>query len=74
MAFITEEYDPESMYIRGVDNILADAIIRLDYNPNLNCHADNDDSDEYISEQKRINFLALFNHYNLQSSDRSNEN
>ena len=29
---ILEEYDPEIIYIKGEDNIVADAISRLDYN------------------------------------------
>jgi hypothetical protein len=59
---LIEEYGPEIMYIKGVDNTVADDISRLDYNPTQNRHADDEDSDEYSSEEKWNNFLALFNH------------
>ena len=32
---LIEEHGPEIMYIKGVDNAVADAIIRLEYNPSL---------------------------------------
>ena len=34
---ILEEYDPEIVYIKGIDNTLADAISRLDFTPPLPC-------------------------------------
>ena len=33
---ILEEYDPEIVYIKGTDNIVADAVSRLDYNMDVN--------------------------------------
>ena len=33
---IIEEYSPDIIYIKGINNTVADAIIRLDYNPALN--------------------------------------
>ena len=39
---LIEEYDPEIIYIKGVDNTVADAISRLDYNPELNRHTDDE--------------------------------
>ena len=39
---ILEEYGPEIVYIKGIHNTVADAISRLDFNPELNiikeCH------------------------------------
>ena len=39
---ILEEYGPEIVYIKGIHNTVADAISRLDFNPQLNvtqeCH------------------------------------
>ena len=43
---LLKEYGLEILYIKGIDNTVADTIIRLDYNPELNRHAD----DEVISE------------------------
>jgi hypothetical protein len=31
-----EEYAPKIIYIKGIHNTVADAILRLDYNPKLN--------------------------------------
>ena len=47
---LIEEYGPDIRYIKGVDNTVADAISRLDYNPALNRHAD--DEDESISKEE----------------------
>ena len=33
---ILEEYGPQIVYIKGVDNIVADAISRLDYEKSIN--------------------------------------
>jgi hypothetical protein len=33
--FILEEYGPEIVYIKGIDNTVADAISRLDFTPKL---------------------------------------
>ena len=33
---LLEEYGPEIVYIKGVDNVVADAISRLDYDKNVN--------------------------------------
>ena len=71
---LIEEYGPESMYIRGVDNTADGAISRLGYDPTKNRHADDEDSDEYSSDEKWNNFLTLFKHYAVKSSDISNVN
>jgi hypothetical protein len=31
-----EEYAPEIIYIKGIDNTVADAVLRLEYDPKLN--------------------------------------
>ena len=71
---LIEEYGPEIMYIKGVDNTVADAISRLDYDPTMNRHADDEDSNEYSSDEKWNNFITLFNHYDVKSCDISNAN
>ena len=48
---LIEEYGPTIMYIKGIDNTVADAVSRLDYNPALNRHAD--DEDEKLSEETK---------------------
>ena len=68
---LIEEYGPTIMYIKGIDNTVADAVSRLDYNPALNRHAD--DEDEKLSEEtKWNNFLTLINRYDTKSSDEMN--
>ena len=48
---------------------MADATSRLNYNPELNHHAD----DEKISkETKWNNFLTLFNHYKTDNDENNN--
>ena len=47
---LIEEYGPKIMYIKGIDNTVADAISRLDYNPAMNRHAD----DEINSINKQV--------------------
>jgi hypothetical protein len=71
---LIEEYGPEIMYIKGVDNTVADAISRLDYNPTKNRHADDEDSNEYSSDEKWNNFITLLNHYDAKSCDTPNAN
>ena len=67
---IIEEYGPEILYIKGVDNTVADAISRLDYNPALNRHADDANMS---TETKWNNFLTLFNHYHKDSEDTNTD-
>ena len=69
---LIEEYGPEIMYIKSVDNIVADAISRLDCDPTMNRHAAHVDSDECSSDEKWNNFITLFNHYDVKSCDTSN--
>ena len=33
---LLEEYAPKIVYIKGVDNVVADAISRLEYDPKIN--------------------------------------
>ena len=48
---LLEEYDPEIIYIKGVDDTVANAIGRLDYNPDLNRHA-GDEEPTKLSKHK----------------------
>jgi len=59
------------MYTKGIDNTVADAVSRLDYNPALNRHVD--DEDEKLSkERKWNNFLTLINCYDTKSNNEMN--
>ena len=70
---LLEEYGPEIIYIKGVDNTVADAISRLDYNPALNRHADDKvELKDTNLDKKRNNFLTLLNHYKTKNSDEVN--
>jgi hypothetical protein len=33
---LLEEYRPEIVYIKGIHNTIADAVLRLEYDPNVN--------------------------------------
>ena len=35
-GLLLEEFGPDIVYIKGIDNTVADAISHLDYNPNKN--------------------------------------
>ena len=55
---LLKEYGTEILYTKGIDNTVAGTISRLDYNPELYRHVDN----EKISEEtKWNNFLTLLN-------------
>ena len=51
---LIEEYGPEIMYIKSVDNTVADVISQLDYNPTKICYENDADSDEYSSDKHEI--------------------
>ena len=53
---------------------MVDVISGLVYNPTRNHHADDEDSDEYSSDEKWKLFIALFNHCDVKSCDKSNVN
>ena len=53
---LLEEYNPEIVYIKGIDNCVADAISRLVYDPNKNV------KDMRYTEQFH-NMATLFTHY-----------
>ncbi len=38
---LLEEYRPKIAYIKGIHNTIADALSRLEYNPSVNCTAEN---------------------------------
>lgn len=53
---LLEEYNPEIVYIKGIDNTVADAISRLEYDPKKNV--------KDLSFHERVNNIAtLFTHY-----------
>ena len=53
---LIEEFGPEIIYIKGVDNTVANAISRLDYNPDLNRHADDEEPIELSKHEKMEQF------------------
>ena len=65
-----KEYDPKSMYIKGINNTVTDAISRLNYNPAMNRHTD-DEINSLSKNVKQNNFLTLLNHYDIKSSDKT---
>ena len=53
---LLEEYDPQSFYIKGVDNIVTDTISRLDYDEKINtCNID--------VHHLNLSLVKLFNGY-----------
>ena len=59
---LLEEYGPEIFYIKGVDNIAADAISRLEYDPKINIKNVDSHRSCYV-------LVKLFNHY-CETTDR----
>ena len=53
---ILEEYGPQIVYIKGVDNIVADAISRLDYDEKINTRNIN-------AHRRNLSLAKLFNGY-----------
>jgi hypothetical protein len=63
---LLEEYGPDIVYIKGVDNTVADAISRLDYNPEIN------PKDLNLSIRECYCHMAtLLSHYGEDTSDDS---
>ncbi len=63
---LLDKYDSTFKYIRGVDNIVSDAISRLDYCPQKNPHPEDADAfadDEDMEVQKWNNCISLLSHY-----------
>ena len=54
--------------------MVANAISRLDQNPELNRHAADKDDSKVSKDIKWNNFITLINHYNTESSDEVNNN
>ena len=59
-----EEYAPEIIYIKGIHNTVADAISRLDYDPQLNMtneynHATHVESTKVNSKEKWMIFTKI---------------
>jgi hypothetical protein len=50
---ILEEYGPEIVYIKGIDNTVADAISRLDFTPKAAPTSEHQDTQKY-SEQQHV--------------------
>ena len=56
---LLEEYEPEIVYIKGVDNIVADAISRLEYDPERKVKNSN-------TEKRCYALVKLFTHYSQE--------
>ena len=61
---LLEEYGPEIVYIKGVDNIVADAISHLEYDPDINIKTVDLHRSCYA-------LVKVFNHY-CGTTDRNN--
>ena len=78
MFSILVEYAPEIIYIKGIHNTVADAISRLDYDPNLNTtneynNATHVMSTKVESNQKWMMFSKFWSCYNeTQDLDKIN--
>ena len=78
MFSILVEYAPEIIYIKGIHNTVADAISRLDYDPNLNTtneynNATHVMSTKVESNQKWMMFSKFWSYYNeTQDLDKTN--
>ena len=53
---LIKEYGPNTMYIKGIDNTVAGAVSRLNYNPALNHHVD--DKEEKLSKEIKCENIA----------------
>ena len=56
---LLEEYEPETVYIKGVDNIVADALSRLEYDPDQKVKI-------LDPEKKCFALVRLFTHYSQE--------
>ena len=59
---LLEEYGPEIVYIKGVDNIVADAISRLDYDEKINTRNIN-------AHVRNMSLIKLFNGYVMKTKN-----
>ena len=59
---ILEEYGPQIVYIKGVDNIVADVISRLDYDESINTRNIN-------VHERCLSLAKLFNGYVSKTND-----
>jgi len=75
---LLDEYAPEIIYIKGIDNTVADAISRLDYDPKLNTtneynHAMHVKSTKVVSNQKWMMFSKFWSCFSkTQGPDETN--
>ncbi len=70
---LLEEYAPQIIYIKGIHNTVADAVSRLDYDPQLNktneyTHATLDVEPEELSMQRWKSFARNRCSYNESST------
>lgn len=63
---LLEEYGPEIVYIKGIDNTVADALSRLEYNPDINV--------KDLSFHVKCSFFAQFLAYYPADSPAAAEN
>ena len=62
---LLEEFGPDIVYIKGIDNMVADALSCLDYDPNKNIK-------DLNSHQQISNMVKLLTHYREEyGSDRT---
>ncbi len=76
---LLEEYAPEIIYIKGIQNTVPDAISRLDYDPKVNStneynHAAQGMSTKEATSQRWLMFSKLWSCYNeaQEDSDKTN--
>ena len=76
---LLEEYAPEIIYIKGIHNTVADAISRLDYDPEVNRtselnHAMHGMSTKELASQRWLMFSKLWSCYNEAQEDPDKTN
>jgi len=75
---LLEEYAPKIIYIKGINNTVADAISQLDYDPKLNTtneynHATHEMSTKVASNHQWMMFSKFWSRFNeTQDPDELN--
>jgi len=75
---LLEEYAPEIIYIKGIHNTVADAISRLDYDPEVNRtselnHATHGMSTKELASQRWLMFSKLWSCYDEEAQEDPDE-
>jgi hypothetical protein len=68
---LLEEYKPEIVYIKGIHNTIADAILQLEYDPSVNQTAESYlmTKVESLKCSQRQNWMAVSKHWCQQEKD-----